>query len=347
MKMHTSLLGASFALAFLGGALADTTPASPYSIVRTISLGAGERWDYVTFDPASGRVYVAHGDRVTVVDGASGARIGDIAPLPGGTHGIAVTPDQHIGYTDDGKAGIAAAFDPATLKIVKTIAAAPDADGIIYDPASGHVFVIDGDSGSITVIDPKANAALQTISIGAGLEAAVADGKGHLYVDGAEQHDIVVVDTRSNTVAAHYAMAGCERPHGIAVDAAAARIFATCINKVMVVVDANSGAPVATLPIGAGSDGAAFDPVRRRAFSSNSDGTLTVVEEKSGDNFSVLANVPTARGARTIALDPKTGRVFLPVADIARIDPPEKPGGRPHVTFVPGTMKLLVLEPAK
>jgi len=344
MKMRIWVLAGSMA-AMAAGARADTASTPPYTVVRAIPLGPGERWDYATFDPASGRVYVAHGDHVTAVNGASGARVGDIGPLPGGTHGIAVVPDQRVGYTDDGKAGIAAAFDPATLKIVKSIPAAADADGIVYDPASGHVLVIEGDSGSITVIDPKTDAALKTIAAGAPLEAGVADGKGHLYVDGVEQHDIVVVDTKTDSVAAHYAMPGCERPHGIAVDAETQRVFATCINKVMVVVDATNGKIVASLPIGAGSDGAAFDPVRKRAFSSNGEGTLTVVQENGPDSFAVLADVPTQRGARTIALDPKSGRVFLPVADVVKVDLPALPGGRPHVTYAPGSMKLLVLEP--
>ena len=344
--MKARILVVAGALAAIAAGAGTAAPA-PYAIARTIPLGPGERWDYATFDSASGRVYVAHGDHVSAVNGETGARIGDIGPLPGGTHGIAVTPDQHIGYTDDGKAGIAAAFDPATLKIVKTIPAAIDADGIVYDPASGHVFVIEGDSGSVTVIDPKADAPLSTIAVGAPLEAGVADGRGRLYVDGVDQHDIVVIDTKANAVVSHYSMPDCQRPHGIAVDPQTARVFATCVNKVMVVVDATNGKIVASLPIGAGSDGAAFDPVRKRAFSSNGEGTLTVVQESGPDSFAVLADVPTQRGARTIALDPKTGRVFLPVADVVKVDPPAKPGGRPHVTYAPGSMKLLVLEPGK
>lgn len=318
---------------------------APYRVAKTIPLGAGERWDYATFDSASGRVYVAHGDHVTVVDADKGAVVGEIATLPGGTHGIGVSTANGLGFTDDGKAGTVAAFDLKTLKIVKQLTAAPDADGIVADPATGRIFVINGDSGSITVIDPKTDAVLKTITIGAGLEAAVADGKGELFVDGAEAHDIVAIDTKTMTVLAHYPMTGCERPHGIAVDAETRRVFSTCINKVMVVVDADTGKNVATLPIGQGSDGAAFDPRRKLALSSNGDGTLTVVKEKSAGEFAVVANVATARSARTIAIDEKTGRVFLPAADIEKIDPPTTPGGRPHVTFVAGSMKLLVLEP--
>ncbi len=329
-------------VALCGAAYAD---APLYTVTRTIALGGGERWDYATFDADSGRVYVAHGDHVTVVDPAKGTVVGEIAGLPGGTHGIGISTANGLGFTDDGKAGTIAAFDLKTLKIVKRLSGAADADGIVVDPATGRVFVVNGDSGSITVVDPKTDAVLETIAVGAGLEAAVADGNGKLFVDGVEAHDIVVIDTRAMTVLAHYPMAGCERPHGIAIDIEARRIFSTCINKVMTVVDADTGKLVATLPIGAGSDGAAFDPKRKRALSSNGDGTLTVVHEKDAATYAVEADVATARGGRTIAIDPATGRVFIPAADIAKIDPPAAAGERPRVTYVSGSLKLLVLEP--
>lgn len=215
----------------------------------------------------------------------------------------------------------------------------------MYDPVSRHVFVIDGDSGSITVIDPQSNSAIATIKVGAGLEAAVADGKGKLFVDGVEQHDLIAVDTRTNAVLAHYPMPGCVRPHGVAVDGDTRRVFVTCVNKAMIVVDADKGTNLTSLPIGTSSDGAAFDPKRKLALSSNGDGTLTVVKEVDAAHFVKLGDVATAPSARTIAIDPNTGRVFLPAAIIAKIEPPTTQGGRPHVTFVPASFRLLVLEP--
>jgi YVTN family beta-propeller protein len=312
----------------------------------TIPLGGGERWDYVTFDASAKRVYVAHGDHVTVVDAAKGTVIGNIGTFPGGTHGIGVSTENGLGYTDDGKAGTAIAFDLRTLKVVTQIPAAPDADGVIFDPASRNIFVINGDSGSITVIDPNSNTAIGNIIIGAALEAGVADGKGKLFVDGAENHDIVEIDTLKRTVITHWPMADCVRPHGIAVDSRTHRVFATCANNKMVVVDVDNGRNVASLPIGSGSDGAAFDPERKLALSSNREGTLSVIHEQDADHFEVLGTVPTVPSARTIAIDPKTGRLYLPAADIAKTDPPTTPGGRSRVTFVPDSLKLLVLEPA-
>jgi DNA-binding beta-propeller fold protein YncE len=195
------------------------------------------------------------------------------------------------------------------------------------------------------VIDPKTQAVIATIDAGAPLEAGVVDGKGKLFVDGEAKHEIVAIDTATNTITAHFAMPGCVSPHGIAVDAESRRVFATCANKVMVVVNAEDGTNIATLPIGGYNDGAAFDPVRKRALSANGDGTLTVVEEKDADHFAVAATVATVPSARTIAIDPASGRVFLPAADVAKIEPASTPGGRPYVTFAPGSLRLLVFAP--
>jgi YVTN family beta-propeller protein len=334
-------------VAALASAQAAENAAStaPYVLEQTIPLGAGERWDYVTYDPVDKRAYVAHGDHVTVVDTVKGTVIGDIGPFPGGTHGIAISHAAGHGYTDDGKAGIVGVFDVATLKVLKTIPAAPDADGIFLDPASGHVFVIDGGSGVITVVDPRSDTSIATIKIGAGLEAAEPDGKGHLYVDGADQHDIIAVDTRSNTVTAHWPMTGCERPHGIAVDGETRRVFASCANKVLVEVDADKGTNLATATIGGFNDGAAFDATRKLVLSSNGEGTVTVMQEKGATALVPMGDVKTIPSARTIAIDPETGRLFLPAADIAKYEPPATPGGRMHITFAPGSMKLLVYKP--
>jgi YVTN family beta-propeller protein len=321
--------------------------AADYQITKTISLGAGERWDYVTFDPTAKRVYVAHGDHVTVVDETAGTVIGQIGTFPGGTHGIAVSTATNRGYTDDGKAGTAIEFDLNSLKPGERIAAAPDADGIIYEPVTGHIYTINGDSGSLTAIDPVTNAVVATINVGAGLEAGLADGKGALFVDGAESHDIVKIDAKTNKVEAHFDMPACKKPHGIAMDTETRRLFATCANNILVVVDAENGANIATLPIGASSDGAAFDPVRKLIFSSNGDGTLNVIHEQDAKTFIAAATVKTAPGARTMAINPATGRLFLVAADIEKIDPPAKPGGRPHVTYVANSLKLLYLDPIK
>ena len=326
-------------------AASDTPPA--YKLTMSVPLGAPDRWDYVVFDPDSGRIYVSHGSVVSVVDGGTGALIGTIGDFPGGTHGIGISTATGTGYTDDGKAGEAVPFDLRTLKTAAPIPTAPDADGVVFDPASKHILVINGDNGSVTAIDPLSNRVMATIEAGGGLEFGVVDGNGKFFVDGAEKGEIVRIDTLSNTVDAHWPMAGCVKPHGIAMDKSTRRIFASCANQVMVVVDADNGKNIATIPIGKYTDFAAFDPIRKLAFSSNGDGTLSVIKEIDPDTFVAQTPIQTAVSARTMAINPKTGRLFLAAADVAKVDPPATPGGRPHVEFVPGSLKLLVLDPVQ
>ena len=224
------------------------------------------------------------------MDGLDGAVIGTVEGMPGGTHGVAISHATGKGYTDDGKAGVAVEFDLQTLKVVKRIKAERDADGVVFDPTSGHIFVIDGDSGKLTVIDPKTDEVVATIDGGGGLEFGDSGNNGKFYVDGAEKNEIMRVDTAKNVADAHWPMPTCVRPHGLAIDRVHHRLFATCANKVMVVMNADNGTVITTLPIGEGTDFAAFDPERSLAFSSNRDGTLSVIVEMSPDNFVVLSD---------------------------------------------------------
>jgi YVTN family beta-propeller protein len=328
---------------------AAVTAASPpeaphYHISKAVPLGPPDPWDYVVFDPDSHRVYVAHGDRVTVVDGESGAVIGTVEGMPGGTHGIAISHATGKGYTDDGKAGVVVEFDLATLKAVKQIKAETDADGIVFDPTSGHIFVIDGDSGKLTVIDPKTDAVVATIDGGGGLEFGDSGSNGKFYVDGAEKNEIVRVDTATNTVDAHWPMPTCVRPHGLAIDRAHRRLFASCSNQVMIVVNADNGAVIATLTIGEGTDFASFDPERGLAYSSNRDGTLSVVAEKSPDSFVSLPAITTQLGARTMAIDPKSGRIYLVTADMTVNESAAPSDSRHRYSVKPGSVRLLFLD---
>jgi YVTN family beta-propeller protein len=332
---------AAAVLATTTASAAAAQAAPNYRVTRTVPLNAPDRWDYVVFDPGSSRVFVAHGDRVTVVDGHDGTVVGQIEGFPGGTHGIAISSATGQGYTDDGRAGMAGAFDLKTLKTGKMIKAEEDADAIAFDPTSGHVFVINGDSAKVTVIDPKTNTAIATIDGGGKLEFAVAGGNGKLYVNGADKKEIVRIDTRTNQVDAHWSVANCTSPHGLAIDPATHRLFSSCVNSVLVVVNTDDGSTVATLPIGRGTDAAAFDPKRKLIFSSNGiDGTLSVIQEKDANTFVSVGTIKTAVTARTMSLDPKTGRLYLAAADL---DPQSPTNGRPRP--VPGSLKLLFLDP--
>jgi DNA-binding beta-propeller fold protein YncE len=317
-------------------------PSPTYHVTRTVPLGAPDRWDYVVFDPASKRVYVAHGDEVTVVDEKKGEIVGHIKGMPGGTHGIAIVTAAGKGYTDDGKAGEAASFDLKTLEVGQRIKAAEDADAVTFDPASGHVFVINGDPGLITVIDPKTDRMLTNIEAGGGLEFAVADGSGHLYVNGAEKKEVLSIDTRSNQIVARWPVPDCLKAHGLAMDTAHHRLFVSCLNNVLTVVNSESGAVVAQVPIGSGTDGAAFDPKRSLIFSSNGkDGTLSIIRENDPQSFALVGTVKTAVSARTMTIDPQTGRLFIAAASTEA----SAPGSTQRPKVVPGSLKLLFLDP--
>jgi YVTN family beta-propeller protein len=314
-----------------------------YHITKEVALPGPARWDFVKYSSRDRRVYVAHGDRVSVVDEPTGKLIGQIGNLPGGTHGIAIPPQGNQGFTDEGHPGLAVAFNLKTLQQTATVATAADADGILYEPTTKHIYVINGDSGSISVIDPSSDKKIATIDIGAKLEPAVADGKGRIYVNGEQQNDIVAIDAKANKVIAHWPMPACQTPHGIAIDRATRRLFSTCANKVLVVLNIDTGGIVATLPIGAHSDGAAFDPVRKLVFSSNGDGTLSVIKELPADHFITAETVKTKASARTISIDPKTGRIFLVAADLVSAPTTAGTGHRP--AYAPDSVKLLYVDP--
>jgi YVTN family beta-propeller protein len=318
---------------------AQTSPS--YSLTKTVALSAPDRWDYVVADPATARVYVAHGDRVTVLDIKTGAIVGQVEGMPGGTHGIAISVRDGLGFTDDGEKGEAVAFDLKTLKVVGRIPAGDDADGMVRDPATGHVFVIEGDPGTVTVIDPTTRKAVATIKAGEKMEYAAADAHGHVFVAGEANSDLLKIDARTNTVTARWPTPNCKSPHGLALDEAGQRVFMGCANAQMTVVDTHSGHVVAELPIGAGNDAVAFDPVRKRVFSSNGrDGTVSIYRQLSPDKYEALASIKTAISARTMAVDARTGRLFVVAADGALS---VTPGGRPSIR--PGTARMMIYDP--
>ena len=331
-----------------GGAVAGGGPAPAadrpaYALAKTLPLGAPDRWDYVVVDRPSGRVFVAHGDRVAVVDGRAATLVGEVTGVPGGTHGTGVSAATGQGFTDDGRAGVAVAFDLATLKVVRTIPADKDADAIVADRATGHVFVIEGDPGAITVIDPKTDAVVATIQAGEKMEYGAADGRGLVYVAGNGNKDLLRIDARTDAITARWPTPDCTSPHGLAYDPAGRRLFMGCVNAKLMVVDATSGRVVTELAIGRGSDAVAFDPKRRRVFSSNGlDGTITVYQQRTPDAYEALAPVTTAVSGRTMDVDPATGRLFVAAA---QTDPPATPGGRPRPR--PGTLSLMMFDPVR
>jgi YVTN family beta-propeller protein len=333
-------------LPLLAAALLAAAPAlaaPSYTLTKSTPLGAPDRWDYVVFSRDTGRVYVAHGDKVAVVDARSGDLVGEVEGIAGGTHGSAISAATGQGFTDDGRNGLAIAYDLKTLKITRQIPADKDADAIATDRTSGHVFVIEGDPATITVIDPKTDSVAATINVGEKMEYGAGDGHGAVFVAGVEKRDLLKIDASTNTVVARWPTPDCVSPHGLAVDAEHHRAFMGCVNSMMMVVDTVSGAVVAKLPIGRGNDAVAYDAKRGRVFSSNgADGTISVYREVSPDQYQALDTVTTAVSGRTMDVDPETGRLFVAAADV---DPPATPGGRPRPK--PGTLRLMMLDPAR
>lgn len=314
-----------------------------YHVTRTIAVGGDGGWDYPTADPGAHRLYLSHGTLVNVVDTETGALVGTI-PDTQGVHGIAIAPDLGRGYVSSGRANTVTVFDLKTLAVLATIkVTGENPDAICFDPFTRRVFTFNGRSSNATAIDTASNQVVGTIALPGKPEFAASDGKGRMFVNIEDKSLIVAFDPKTLAVVAQWSIAPCEEPSGLALDREHRRLFAVGGNKLMAVVDADSGKLVATVPIGEGPDGVAFDPGTGLAFSANGEGTLTVVREDSPEKFSVVATVTTRRGARTITLDEKTHRLYLPTAEFG--PPPSPTAERPHPrpSVVPGSFVVLVV----
>jgi YVTN family beta-propeller protein len=294
-------------------------------------------------DAKARRLYVSHATHVVVVDADSGAIVGDIPDTPG-VHGIAIVEDAGKGYVSNGRASTVTVFDLKTLKALKQIPVGKNPDAIIYDAASKRVFTMNGASEDVTAIDIKTDTVAGTLALGGKPEFAVTDEQGHIFVNLEDKSAIVEFNSRKLAVEANWPIAPAEEPSGLAFDRKHHRLFSVGSNKLMAVVNADNGKVLTTLPIGTGVDGTAFDPDTGLIFSSNGgDGTLTVLHEDSPDKYSVVENITTQKGARTIALDPKTHKVYLVTAEFGPPPAPTPDRPRPRPSIVPGTFTLLVV----
>jgi DNA-binding beta-propeller fold protein YncE len=334
---------ASILVLLLGVTPARSAVAQEYRVLKTEKIGGEGGWDYLTVDAAARRLYLSRGTRAVVLDADTLKLIGEIPDTPG-IHGVAVAADLGKGFTSNGRAGNSTIFDLKTLKPLGQVKTGDNPDAIFYDKVTQRIFTFNGRSSDATAIDAKAGTIVGTIPLGGKPEAAVTDGKGRIFVNLEDKAEVVAFDPKDLSVKAHWSLAPCEEPTGLAIDVANKRLFAACHNKLMTVMDFESGKVVTTVPIGPGTDGAAFDPERKLAFSSNGgDGTLTVVRELSADKFEVAQNVPTMRGARTIAFDPKTHNVYVVTAEFGPTPAatPEQP--RPRPSMVPDSFTVLVI----
>jgi len=309
--------------------------ATGYHLLKEVKVGGEGGWDYLTVDAAARRLYVSHATHVVVVDIDSNKVVGDIPDTPG-VHGIAIAPELNRGFISNGRGNNVTIFDVKTLKATGTVATGENPDSIRYEPTSGRVFAFNGRSKSATAIDAKTGKVAATITLPGKPEFAVADGKGHVYVNIEDTSEVAEIDAAKATMTRKYSLAPCEEPSGLAIDAKNRRLFSVCSNRVMAVSDPDAGKVIATPAIGAGSDGAAFDAGTGYAFSSNGDGTLTIVQQ-TGNKWDVLENIATERGARTIAVDEKTHKVYLPTAQTAAST------GSGRASYLPNTFKVLVV----
>jgi YVTN family beta-propeller protein len=333
-------------LLVLQSAVARAQQKSPsgYRVVNQFKLGGEGGWDYLTFDAKGGRLFISRSTHVMVVDAEKGTVVGDI-PDTQGVHGIALVEDIGKGYTSNGRASTVTVFDLKTLKVLKQIPVGKNPDAIMYDPASKRVFTMNGASNDATAIDTKTDTVAGTIPLEGRPEFAVSDERGHVFVNLEDKSAVVEFDPSKLSVLARWPIAPGEEPSGLAIDRKHSRLFSTGANKTLVVLDASTGKVVTTLPIGGGVDAAGFDPETGLVFSSNGDGTLTVIREDSADKYSVVENVATRRGARTMALDPKTHRVYLVTAEFGPPPAPTPERPRPRPSIVPGSFTLLVVGP--
>jgi len=324
------------------GVAAGPEPDAGLAVRQKVVVGGEGGWDYLIVDADARRLYVTRGTHVQVFDADTLKPVGDI-PDTAGVHGVALAPELGRGFTSNGRANSITIFDPKTLRTIEEVKiAGQNPDAILYDPASKRVFAFDGRSADATVLDAASGKVVATLPLGGKPEFATSDRAGHVYVNIEDKSELVAIDSGKPAVENRWPLAPCEEPSGMAIDREHKRLFVGCSNRMMAVVDAASGKVVATVPIGAGVDANAFDPGTGLAFSSNGEGTLTVAREESAGKFAA-GNVATQRGARTMALDEKTHRIFLVTADFGPPPTPtaDQPRARPPI--LPGTFTILVV----
>jgi DNA-binding beta-propeller fold protein YncE len=337
--MKTKLLTLLFISSF--GLLAraqDVT--SHYKIANRIHLDSNGSWDYLTADEESNRLYVSHGSIVQVVN-LNNSKVIAVIPNTNGVHGIALANDLNKGFISDGKDTAVTIFDLKTNAVITKIKiTGQKPDAIVYDDITQRVFTMNGKTSNATVIDAKTNTVIGTISLDGRPEFCIADGTGKLFVNLEDKSAIEEIDANKMKILKQWSIAPGESPTGLAMDKKNRRLFSTCDNKMIVVSDADGGKVITTVPIGEGPDAAGFDPGTMRVYSSNGEGTLTVISD-SADTYKVLENVETQNRARTMALNTKTHHIYLPTSEFMPLHPVKAGMERPRPTPKPGTFVVL------
>jgi YVTN family beta-propeller protein len=312
---------------------------SGYHVIRSIKIGGKGGWDYIAINKEMNRIYVSHDTLVYILNESTGDSIG-VIPNTRGVHGIAFAAPFGKGYTSNGKANTATVFDLKTNQTIKEIKTGENPDAIVFDAFSKTIFICNGRSKDATVIDPSSDTVITTIALDGKPEAPVSDGAGNIYVNIEDRNEVAHINTKTWKVEHRWSIAPAEGPTGIAMDKVTKRLFVGC-DKLMVVLDSETGKVIAQLPIGDRCDGVVFDAQLGYIFTSNGEGTLTMVQEVTADSFRVVATIPTKRGARTLALDEQTHHIFLPTAEFEAAPPATPENPRPRPKIVPGTFQVL------
>ncbi len=316
-----------------------------YKFSNEIPIRGEGGWDILNVDSTAHRLYLSHAAKVVLVDLEKNVVAGEIADTPG-VHAFLPLPGSNRGFSSNGKENKSSIVDLTTLKTVAKINTGESPDAIVYEPKKSEVYIFNHRGNSVTVIEPKSAKVVTTIALGGMPEFAVADsGTGRIFCNLEDKSEVVAIDTAKHEVAARWPLAPGEEPTGIALDAAHHRLFAACNNKMLVMLNTETGKVIATAPIGSGTDGCAFDDKTQLAFVSCGEGVTTIAKEETPDKLVVMQTLKTAPRARTMALDPQTHRIYLPTAEFQPAPPPA-PGASPaRPTVVPNTMKLLVYGP--
>jgi YVTN family beta-propeller protein len=313
-----------------------------YHLIKNAHIGGKGFWDYMAIDERARHLFITHNTKLEVVNADTGEVVGSVEdPKMNAVHGVAVVPEIGKGFTSNGATNTVTIFDLKTFKPEGIVMTGTHPDAIIYDPASKQVFVFNGGSDSVTVIKASTGEVAGTVMLGGGPEYAASDGAGTVFVNIEEKDEVVAIDSRARIASHRWPTAPCHQPAGMAIDAPHSRLFIGCHNKLLAVMDAKTGRIVAAPPIGSGVDANRFDPGTQTVFSSNGEGTLTVIHEDTPDKYTVLQNVQTEAGSRTMELDPQTHNVYLIAADLKTAQPTADNPRNRH-TVVPDTMRLLI-----
>src|SRR5580704_8368671 len=329
-------------LIVLAAAAALAAAGPGYKVVNTYQVGGDGGWDYLTADAAARRLYISRATHVIVLDLDSGKTVGNIPDTPG-VHGIALAPELGRGFTSNGREGTVSIFDIKTLTTSSKVKVGENPDAILYDPATQRVFTFNGRSQDATAIDAAKGTVLGTIKLDGKPEFAASDGKGGVFVNIEDKSELTAIDSNKLAVKSTWPLAPCKEPSGLAMDRKNRRLFVGCDNKMMAVVNADTGKVLATPAIGEGVDATAFDDETGLAFASSGEGVLTVVREESPDKFSVVENVPTQPGARTMALDSTTHKVYLVTANFGPAPAATPDNPHPLPAILPDSFVVLVV----